>query len=510
MSNFTHIHVHSSFSLMDGFSHPNLLAARAKELGMTALAITDHNHLLGIPEFQNACKENDIKPILGYEAYYTEDSSILSKSSDERLEWAMEQARKYGPEKGFDFDSAYYDLRFPWDKKGTKRRKEQKVTKKQLDELLQDYYYDTAKYHLILLAKNQTGWKNLVKIQSESAKICTYSGRYFCDLNLLKKYSDGIICSTACIGSYFAQKFIEGDHASATKALDDFHEVFGDDFYIELQPLNNAEQCEANFFLIKYALKNNVKMIATNDVHYALKEDYEDHAIMVDMGWGKTVSSVGGDRESVYTHDFWLRSYDEMIETFENQYSMMFNEESKYNVDSYISNHHNFMNIIREALENTNRIADQVESIILGSPIPLFPKTKIPEGFTDNTYLAALCIDSLFEYKKENPQIDIQKYFKRLLKELRVIKKKGFSPYFLTVYNYVNYCKQNKIPVGPGRGSASGSLCLYMLKITSNIDPIKYDLSFERFLTEDRTSPPDCICIYTQSNLMETLGVKCH
>lgn len=508
MSNFTHIHVHSSYSLMDGYSHPDILAARAKELGMTALALTDHNHLLGAPEFKKACKDNDIKPILGYEAYYTQDTSVLSKSAEDRLEWAMEQARKYGPEVGFDFDAAYYDLRFPWDKKGTKRRKEQKVTKKDINELLIDYLYDTTQYHLILLAKNQTGWRNIVKLQSESAKACTYNGRYLCDLNLLKKYSEGVICSTACIGSYFAQKFIEGDHKEAYRSLDAFREVFGNDFYIELQPLNNVDQCEANFMMIRYALKNNVKMIATNDVHYALKEDYSDHAIMVDMGWGKTVSSTGGDRESVYTHDFWLRDYGEMIDTFENQYHMMFDDpDSKYHIDNYIADH--YMDIVRQALDNTNHIAEQVESIELGSPVPLFPKTKIPEGYTDESYLTELCISAVFEYKKQNPQIDIQKYFRRLLKELRVIKKKGFAPYFLAVYNYVNYCKQNKIPVGPGRGSASGSLCLYMLKITSNIDPIKYDLSFERFLTEDRTSPPDCI-YYTQLCLMGTLGIKCH
>ena len=509
MSNFTHLHVHSSYSLMDGYSHPDILAARAKELGMNALALTDHNHLLGAPEFKKACKENNIKPILGYEAYYTLDNTILAKSAEERLDWAMEQARKLGPERGFDFDSAYYDLRFPWNKKGTERRKEQKVTKSQLNELLADYLYDTTQYHLILLAKNQKGWQNIVKLQSESARMCTYNGRYLCDINLLRKYSEGVICSTACIGSYFAQKFIEGDHAEATRSLDEFRDVFGDDFYIELQPLNNPDQCEANFFLMRYAIKNNVKMIATNDVHYAMKDDYQDHAIMVDMGWGKTINSNNDNRESVYTHDFWLRSYDEMIETFASQHHMMYGDlNSKYFIDEHISN--NYMRIIREALENTNHIADQVEDIELGSPVPLFPKTKVPEGYTDDSYLASLCISAVFEYKKENPQVNIQKYFKRLLKELRIIKKKGFAPYFLTVYNYVNYCKQNKIPVGPGRGSASGSLCLYMLKITSNIDPIKYDLSFERFLTEDRTSPPDCIYLYTQSSPMGTLGVKCH
>lgn len=498
-NNFTHLHVHSSYSLQDGYSKPKELVVRAKELGMTALAITDHNHLLGIPDFQDACNKAGIKPILGYEAYYTEDMNILALSSDERTEYAIKRARELGKAKGFDFDAAYLDLEQPWDKKHTKRLAKRKVQKKDLNALLEDYKYDTSSFHLILLAKNQTGWKNIVKIQSESAAKCKYNGRYHCDLNLLKKYSEGIICTTACIGSYFADKIISGNYEEAKNKLKEFHSIFKDDFYIEIQPLNIPKQHETNFFLLKYAKELGINIVATNDVHYALKDDNIGHSIIVNLGLGRTVSTAN-ETTMVYSHDYWLRSYDEMVECFKMQYDTMFIEDSKYGIDNLKSS---YMDLIYEALNNTNIIADKIESIAIGSSIPLFPNVKIPEGFTQESYLEHLCLNGLFEYKANNPEIDINLYLKRLFKELHIIKKKGYSPYFLTVYNYVNYCKQKNIPVGPGRGSASGSLCLYMLKITSNIDPIKYGLPFERFLTEDRTSPPDCINIY-QLNIIHS------
>ena len=522
--NFTHLHVHSSYSLLDGYSSPTKLVARAKELGMTAMALTDHNHLLGIPQFKSACEDAGIKPILGYEAYYTPDMSILSKSAEDRLEWAKEQARKLGPENGFDFDTAYLDLEQPMGKKG-QRLKKRKVAAKDLHNILKDYEYNTKSYHLILIAKNQTGWKNLVKIQSESAKYCTYNGRYHCDLNLLRKYHEGIICSTACVGSYFAQMIINGNYGKAIATIKDFHELFGDDFYLEIQPLNITKQHLTNFFLMKYAKEYNIKIIATNDIHYAMQSDHADHAVLVNMGMGRTINYTPKNASSededtdvydsknnmVYSNDYWVRSYDEMIHYFTIQYETMCSNDM-FSIDENIMNH--YMDIVKEALENTNYIADQIEDIKLGSSVPLFPETKIPEGYTKTSYFEYLCLSGLFEYKKNHPDIDINKYFKRLYKEIRVIKKKGFVPYFLCVYNYVNYCKRNKIAVGPGRGSAAGSLCLYMLKITSNIDPMEYNLSFERFLTEDRSSPPDWIHNYiimkTQSSLVGTLGVKCH
>lgn len=503
--NFTHLHVHSSYSLLDGFSSQLQLAMRAKELGMNSLALTDHNHLLGIPQFQAACKEVGIKPILGYEAYYTPDTSILSMSASDRLQYAIDLARKIGPEKGFDYDAAYLDLEQPIGKKG-KRLVKRKVPMKAMHDLLKDYEYNTKSYHLILIAKNQVGWQNLVKIQSESSKLCTYKSRYHCDLNILRKYSEGVICCTACIGSYFAQMIMQGKYTEAEKSICDFHNIFGENFYIEIQPLNIPKQHIVNFFLIKYAKQYNIKIIATNDVHYALKEDNEDHTVLVNMGLGRTINNGKSTKDSaedeesdseenttqvnnmIYSHDYWLRSYNEMLDFFQIQAKAMFSNE-QYCIDTDIAEH--YMDYIIEALDNTNRIADEIEDIKLGSPIPLFPIVKVPVGYTKESYFEALCINGLLEYKKNNPNIDLNQYLKRLYKEIRVIKKKGFVPYFLTVYNYVNYCKQNKIPVGPGRGSAAGSLCLYVLSITSGIDPIEHTLSFERFLTEDRTSPPD-------------------
>ncbi len=512
--NFVHLHVHSSYSLLDGYNSPLDLATRAKELGMTALALTDHNHLLGIPQFQTACKEVGIKPILGYEAYYTPDTSILSMSANDRLQYAIDLARKLGPERGFDYDAEYLNLEQPIGKKG-ERLKKRKVPMKAIHELLKDYEYSTKNYHLILIAKNQIGWQNLVKIQSESSRLCTYKGRYHCDLNLLRKYSEGIICCTACIGSYFAQMILDGNYTAAEKSIRDFHDVFSDNFYIEIQPLNIPKQHMVNFFLISYAKKYNIKLIATNDVHYALETDHDDHAVLVNMGLGKTVNGKKASKDNeddaanglennnsvedtgdtaeykndmVYSNDYWIRSYDEMVKHFQIQLATM-SSNDQYNIDQDIIE--NYMNYIRQALDNTNYIAEQIEDIKLGSPIPLFPVVKVPEGYNKDTYFETLCLTSLFEYKASHPNIDLSLYLKRLFKEIKIIKKKGFVPYFLTVYNYVNYCKQNKIPVGPGRGSAAGSLCLYILSITSGIDPIEHNLSFERFLTEDRTSPPD-------------------
>lgn len=501
--NFTHLHVHSAYSFLDGFNKAEDAAVRAKELGMKAMAITDHNHLGGVLVFQKEMKKQGIKPILGGELYWTWDMNVLSKPKDERNEWAMEQARKTG----FDIDKAIYDIENPISEKTGKPLKARKITKGELNELLEPYHYDSKQYHIILLAINQTGWRNLVKIQSEAAEKCTFNGRYCCDDTLLEKYSEGLIMTTACIGNSVPTLFNQGRHNEANEQLVKWQSIFGDRFFIEIQPLNIDLQRMANFNLVQYAIENNIKLVATNDVHYTHKEDHEDHDILVRLGTGKTVSS---EDAIIYSNDFWIKSYDEMIESFEEQaISMKETFEDMFDKDSY-------MEVVRQALINTNTIADMIEDIKLGSDINLFPEVIVPPGLTPESYLTMKCFQNLYKYKKSHPEINIHLYEKRLNDELKVINTKGFAPYILVVQDYIDWANNNGCPTGPGRGSGAGSLVLFMMGITKIIDPIKYGLLFFRFLTMDRSAPPDVDTDFEYNNrdrviqyLQEKYGTEC-
>ena len=216
---FTHLHVHDYYSFLDGLSSPKALATRAKELGMTALATTNHNHLGGVIEFQDACKEVGIKPLLGCEMYYTEDTNILSLSSDERNALAMEQAIAAGVE-------------IPEKING------KKITKTQIKDLIASYQYDIKQYHVLFIAKNQTGWKNLVQLQSAAAEKCTYNGRYICDTDMIRAHSEGLIMTSACIGNRVASLINKGRLTEAEALVDEWHNIFKEDFYLEIQPLN--------------------------------------------------------------------------------------------------------------------------------------------------------------------------------------------------------------------------------------------------------------------------------
>lgn len=459
MKNFNHIHVHTRYSFLDGMASASELAKIAKELDMKALAITDHNHLGGVFEFQEACKAEGIKPLLGCEMYYTQNTNILSLPADERAQLAMDKAVAAGVE-------------IP-DKINGK-----KITKKQINELIADYTYDTKQYHILFIAQNQTGWKNLVRLQSEAAAKCTYNGRYLCDLDMIKKHSEGLIMTTACVGSKIAHLINHGKETEAEELMLDFKEIFGDRFFLEIQPLDIVEQHRVNATYMTWSDKYNIKLIATNDVHYGRKEDHDDHDTLLCIGTG----SFKSETERIhYTNDFWLKSYDEMIEGFHAQCTSYHGELN----ESYI-------NHCIKALENTLLLADMVdENIKLGSDVDLFPQLDIPNNMSPETYLTMLCYKNLYKYKNKRNSIALKKYEARLDEELNVINSKGFAPYILTVFEYVNWCDQQKIPVGPGRGSAAGSLILFLLGITKVIDPIEYDLLFFRFLTMDRSAPPD-------------------
>lgn len=449
---FYHLHLHTTYSFLDGGNKISDMMVRCKELGMDTIAITDHNHIGGWYDFKNACEENNIKPIFGCEMYQTYDTSILSKSADERREIAIANAATNG-------------IEIP------ERINGKKITKKQIDALIEPYLYDTKQYHLILLATNQTGFNNLIKLQSEASDTCTYNGRYCCDMNMLKKYNEGLICLSACLGGFIPNKIIKGKLDEAEQFVLEYKEIFGDRFYLEIQPLMEEEQIEANIELIRLANKHGIEIVATNDVHYTRKEDADDHDTLLCVGTG--AKKADEDRMR-YQHEFWIRSYDEMISAFERH------------GDIYAEG------LIEKALHNTVLIANRIETgLKMGSNKPLFPKVYVPQGMTAEQYLTLKSYRALYKYKAEHPEIDIIKYEKRMYEELDIINSKGYAPYMLSIFENVEYCESVDIPVGPGRGSAAGSLCLFVNGGTKVIDPIKYDLLFFRFLTKDRIDPPD-------------------
>lgn len=449
-NNFTHLHVHTWGSFLDGISSPKALAERASELGMTSLAMTDHNHTGIAIDFQASCVKAGIKPILGLEGYWTKDTATLSLPIDDRYELATKEARLNGVE-------------IP-----------EKIKKKELKELLGSYMYTTRQSHVLFLAKNQTGWRNMVKLQSESAMACTFNGRFLCDDNLLKKYAEGLIMTTACIGNALLPMLENEQREEAEKQLLAWQAIFGDDFYPEIQPLNIPEQYLMNLFLIEMADKHGLNLVATNDVHYTLYEDHDDHDTLLCIGTGNKKEEEERIR---YSNDFWLKSYDEMIECFETQMADMSNAPE------------NYMEIVKQALANTNTIAAQIQSIKIGADTPQLPQFNTESTLSNADFMVKECYQALYAYKKKRPLINLRTYEKRLRTELDIINTKGFGPYMLIVQDYI---KNSGCPTGPGRGSGAGSLVLFLMGITKVIDPIEHGLLFSRFLTMDRTAMPDC------------------
>lgn len=459
---FVHLHFHTSYSFLDGYNPIKKAVSRIKELGMSACAITDHNSLAGIPEFQTECINNNIKPILGLEGYYTWDIKECSKTLEERQADALNRAIEAGV--------------LPDNYLETKHKKKDYL------ETIKDYMYDTKQYHIILLAINQIGWHNLVKLQSEASRLCTFNGRFLCDNTLLRKYSEGIICQSACIGSPMAQLLINNRIEEAEQLILEWKDIFKDRFYLEIQPLNIPEQRLVNLKYMELCKKHNINPVATNDVHWTNYSDYEDHDTLLCIGTNKKKNDTNRMK---YSNDFWIKSKEEMISSFNNQLKTI-NEEynNQYN-NSYID-------FYMEALNNTNVIANRIDdNIKLGSDKPLFSDVKVPHNLTPEQYLRLLAWNGLYKYLSNNKELNTRIYEKRLAFELDIIINKGFAPYIIAVYEYTNWAKTHDCPIGPGRGSAAGSLVLFSIGITNNIDPIKYNLLFSRFLTKDRTAPPD-------------------
>ena len=464
-SMFIHLHVHTVYSILDGANRIDDLIAKCKEYGMTALAITDHNHIGGWYDFYHACKDADIKPILGCEVYQTHDTNILSLSLDERKAWAEEKARQAG-------------IQVP-----VLKSKATKAEKEAYNKIIEPYKYDTKQYHLILLAMNQTGYQNIIKLQSESSDRCTHNGRFCCDFDMLDKYNEGVICLSACLGGIIPSAISHKKYHEAEEYIQRFKEIYGDRFYLEIQPYRCEEQSFVNHKLIEYAQQYNIELVATNDTHYTNKEDWDDHDSLLCVGIGKTKND---ESRMHYANEFWFKNTQEMLETF--QY---------HQLDS---------NIIEKAIRNTKVIANRVSNnIVMGSKKPLFPKVYVPRGLTAEKYLYLKSFENLYKYKKENPGIDLRRYERRLKHELDTINIKGFAPYILKILENVDFCRENDIPIGPGRGSAAGSLCLFVNGATRVMDPIKYDLLFFRFLTKDRVDPPDVDMDYSYSRRPEII-----
>ncbi len=399
---FTHLHVHTEYSLLDGSSKIKELVHRAKELGMDSLAITDHGVMYGAIEFYKAALAEGINPILGCEVYVAPGSRFDREAA-----------------KGAEDDSRYH--------------------------------------HLVLLAENDEGYQNLVKIVSKGFT----EGFYYkprVDYEVLRTYSKGVIALSACLAGVVPYFLRRGLYEEAKKEALILQDIFGKgNFFLELQDHGIPEQQTVNTGLLRMSKDLSIDLVATNDVHYIYDTDAEAHDILLCIQTGKKVADE--DRMRYEGGQYYLKSAEEMAELFP---------------------------YAREAIENTHKIAERCHVEIEFNHYKL-PHFEVPEGFTSEGYLRHLCQEGLVHRYGE----EADKYQKRLDYELDTIVTMGFVDYFLIVWDFIKYAKDHGIPVGPGRGSAAGSLVAYSLNITDLIDPIRYNLIFERFLSPGRVTMPD-------------------
>lgn len=395
---FTHLHVHTEYSLLDGASKIPELVHQAKELGMDSIAITDHGVMYGVIDFYRAAKKEGIKPIIGCEVYVA-------------------------PGSRFDKEAGKNENRY---------------------------------YHLVLLAENDTGYHNLMKIVSRGFT----EGYYYkprVDREVLQEFHEGIIALSACLAGEVATYLRQGFYEEAKKAALEHVEIFGgNNYFLELQDHGIDDQQTVNQGLLRMSQETGIPLVATNDIHYVKKEDAEAHDILLCIQTGKKVADE--DRMRYEGGQYYLKSPEEMEALFP---------------------------YAKQALENTGKIAERCNvEIVFGEQ--KVPKYEVPEGFTSYSYLKALCQEGLERrYDPVTPQLQ-----ERLDYELSTIETMGYVDYFLIVWDFIKYAKDHGIAVGPGRGSAAGSIVSYCLEIT-NIDPIRFNLLFERFLNPERVTMPD-------------------
>ncbi len=395
---FTHLHMHTEYSLLDASSKIKELTARVKELGMDSLAITDHGVMYGVIDFYRAARENGIKPIIGCEIYVA-------------------------PGSRFDREAAAGEDRY---------------------------------YHMILLAENNIGYQNLMKIVSKGF----VEGFYYkprVDDEVLRSYHEGIIALSACLAGEIPRFLTRGMYEEACKSAKKYLDIFGkDNFFLELQDHGIPAQRIVNQGLMRMSQELGIPLVATNDCHYIYKEDVESHDILLCIQTSKKVTDE--NRMRYEGGQFYVKSEEEMRELFP---------------------------YAQEALDNTHKIAERC-NVEIEFGVTKLPQYDVPDGYTSWEYLKKLCEDG---FHKRYPDDDGTLH-ERLNYELDVIHSMGYVDYFLIVWDFINYAKSNDIMVGPGRGSAAGSIVAYSLEIT-DIDPIRYQLIFERFLNPERVSMPD-------------------
>ena len=393
---FVHLHVHTEFSFLDGECRIKELVLRAKNLGMKALAITDHGNMCGVIDFYKEANAQGIKPIIGCEVYVAAND-LNDKSHDN----------------------------------------------------------GNSTHHLVLLAKDNEGYKNLVKIVSKG----WIDGFYYkprVDFSVIEKYHEGLICMSACLAGEIPQALLKDNDAHARALVEKYLALFGkDDFYLEIQNHGLAEQKKVNAALIRLANEYGIGLVATNDVHYIQKNDAKYQDLLMCIQTNRKVLDT--DRMAFETDEFYLKPEDEMKQLF---------------------------GAFPESLSNTEKIAEKC-NVDFEFGVLKLPQYDVPQGMSSYEYLTKLCNDGLKKRYGENEEAKERLYF-----ELDVIKNMGYVDYFLIVWDFIKYAKDNGIPVGPGRGSAAGSIVSYCLEIT-NIDPIRFGLIFERFLNPERVSMPD-------------------
>ncbi|RHU93313.1 DNA polymerase III subunit alpha [Dorea sp. OM07-5] len=396
---FAHLHVHTEFSLLDGSNKIKECVSRVKELGMNSVAITDHGVMFGVIDFYRAAKAAGIKPILGCEVYVA-------------------------PGSRFDKEAVGNN--------------------------------DDRYYHLVLLAENETGYYNLMKIVSRGFT----EGYYYkprVDMELLEQYHEGIIALSACLAGEVQKNILRGMYGEAKAVACRYKDIFGEgNFFLELQDHGMEEQKLVNQSLLRMSQETGIELVATNDIHYTYADDVKPHDILLCIQTGKKLADE--DRMRYEGGQYYIKSEEEMRKLFP---------------------------YAQEAIDNTQKIADRCNvEIVFGEK--KLPKYDVPDGFTSWEYLNKLCYEGLERrYPGDDPKIR-----ERLEYELGVIKRMGYVDYFLIVWDFIKYARDHGISVGPGRGSAAGSIVSYCLGITS-IDPLRYQLLFERFLNPERVSMPD-------------------